>query len=138
MRVKALNLFLVASSIGVVIATAAIALKSQAPPGQSKKTALEQADEDFYTLVDFNAALPADLKERARRQARAKRFDLPDKKVDPSLFAITEKRESSFGSSVSDMPKEVALPVSQSDAIVIGFLGDAKAWWCPITALLTF
>ena len=129
MKVKALNLLLIASSIGAVIATAAIALKSQSPPGQSKKTALEQADEDFYTLVDFNAPLPADPKEHARRQARAKRYDMVvEKGVDPSLFAITEKRESFFGTPPTDMPREVALPVSQSDAVVIGFLGDAKAF----------
>ena len=47
---------------------------------------------------------------------------------DPSLFAITEKRESFFGTAPSDMPREVALPVSQSDAVVIGFLNDAKAF----------
>src|ERR1051326_8434383 len=129
MKVKALNLLLIASSIGAVIATTAIGLKSQAPQGQSKKTALEQADEDFYTLVDFNAPLRADLKERARRQARARRVDTPPQKgFDPSVFAITEKQESSFGGPPTDMPREIALPVSQSDAVVIGFLSDARAF----------
>lgn len=129
MRVKAFNLFLIASSIGVVIATTAIALKSQAPPGQSKKTALQQADEDFYTLVDFNAPLPADPKERGRLQARARRGDMPlQAGEDPSPYSLDKRRESGFGSPPTDQSKEIALPVSQSDAVVIGYLGDARAF----------
>src|SRR5437763_1169890 len=129
MKVKSFNFLFIVFSIVAVITTTTIVLKSQAPPGQSKKTALEEADEDFYTLVDFNAPLPADLKERGRRQARAKRVDTPPQKgFDPSVFAITEKQESRFGTSPTDMPREVALPVSQSDAVVIGFLSDARAF----------
>ena len=118
MKVKSFNFLFIVFSIVAVVTTTTIALKSQAPQGQSKKTALEEADEDFYTLVDFDAPLPADLKERARHQARAKRFDWPVQMggVDPSLFAITEKRNSWFGSPPTDMPREVALPVFSASA----------------------
>jgi len=125
-----LTVFLCAVLILDLLASVSLALKSQTPPSRTQKLSpLEKAEEDFYTVVDFDSALPADANERTRHQARAKRADMPSRKgVDPSRFAIDEQRESSFGSPPTDTPVEVALPTSQSDAIVIGFVSEAKAF----------
>lgn len=76
------------------IAVAAFRGQGQQSPASP---ALEKAEEDFYTVADFDAPEPSDPQKRALRRLRARRYNLRAEGVDPRRFAMTEKRDSSFG-----------------------------------------
>lgn len=89
----------------------------------------KKAAEDFYTVTDYATPEPEDARKRASRQARAKRYNMPAQKgVDPKRFMITEERDSSFSTPPSHAAQEPALPVSQSNAVVIGDVTNADAF----------
>jgi hypothetical protein len=105
------------------------ATRQKEKQSDTSSSALKKAEEDFYTVADYSAPEPADPKKRTLRQLRSKRYNMrASRGVDPKRFAITEYRESSFGSPSSHAPIEPALPAAQSDAIVIGEVTDAQAF----------
>lgn len=118
-----LSLLLVVTAI-----TATSGLRGQ-NQNNSPSSALEKAKEDFYTITDYTAPEPADPQKRELRRARNKRYNMrPEKGVDPKLFRITEERESSFGMPPSHAPVEPAIPVAQSDVLIVGEVADAQAY----------
>jgi hypothetical protein len=112
-----------------VVITVSAALQVQKRQGQPSP-AHQKAEEDFYTIADYSSPEPADPQKKASRRLRAKRYNLPgDKGVDPRRFAITEQRESTFGSPAFDSgPSEPGLPAAQSDAVVIANVVSAQAF----------
>jgi hypothetical protein len=113
--------------------TAGAAAAGRRDQGQSPATspALEKAKEDFYTVADYAAPLPSEPRQRAIRLARNRRFNIPKENLygaDASLFALTERRESSFGGFPSHAEPEPALPAGGGDAVVIGEVEGARAY----------
>ena len=90
---------------------------------------LKKAAEDFYTITDYDSPEPADPQKRALRQARGKRYGVPAQKgVDPKRFMITEKKGDFLGGPSSHAPAEPAIPIVQSDAVIIGEITGAQAF----------
>lgn len=117
------SLLLIVTAIG-----AAAGLRGQ-KQNDSTSPALEKLKEDFYTITEYAAPEPAEPQKRELRRARNKRYNMrPENGVDPKRFRITEERESSFGGPPSHAPLEPALPVAQSDAVIIGEVADAQAY----------
>jgi hypothetical protein len=99
---------------------------NQTSPNQDN---LKTVAEDFYTVTDYNNPGPSDPQKSALRKARAKRYNMrAQKNDDPKRFMITEKTESSFGTPPFDAPVEPALPVSSSDAVVVGEVKEGQAY----------
>lgn len=123
-----LALFLLLLMVAVVgTVTATFQVKKQSGP---LAPALQKAEEDFYTVADYSGVEPSDPQKRASRKVRAHRYNMPaSKSVDPKRFAVTEDRESSFGGPPSHAPIEPALPAAQSDAVVIGEVTSAQAFF---------
>ena len=110
---KTLSLLLVV----LAVATAVAALRSQA---WTVKTAQESADD--APVADVSAPAPKDVKQRAKRQARGKRYDNSSLVTEPkSAGGDIVRRSESF----RKMP---AFPVGQSDAVVIGRVTDAQSY----------
>ncbi len=109
----------------VVIAPAV----SQAQPAdtQACKTHTNglQSKETVLPTIDYDKAESTDADQRARRNARGKRYDggLRVNEPDPEAGAR--------GILDSWMQKVPALPVDASDAIVIGRISDAQAYLSP-------
>lgn len=127
---KGIVFVLVAAVFAFTAGAATAGLHNQ---GRSPATspALEKAQEDFYTVADYAAPLPSDPQQRAIRLARNQRFNIPTENLygaEASLFALTERRESSFGGFSSHAKLEPALPVGRSDAVVIGEVVRAQAY----------
>lgn len=121
---KKLRGLVVTLTLTAIAATAATLLQSQKPnkPGP-QVSPLEQANEDFYTIVDFKKSSARDVRE----QARARRQNMkPTKGVDPTRFEIDEARDSSFGTPPTDTPKQQAFPTC--DAVIIAFVNDGRAF----------
>jgi len=71
-------------------------------------------------VADLNAALPLDPKERAKREAKSKKYDRGFPMVAPGVHSAE----------VYDWPSHFpALPVSQSDGVIVGQVFDAKAYF---------
>lgn len=90
-----------------------------------------EQDADQLPIADYSSPLPTDAKERARRQARNKRYDLPSdiKSDDVSRFTLKESdAEALFPLSASHPKTESAIPAAESDAIVIGEIAIAQAY----------
>lgn len=127
---KRITFVLIVAAFASAVGTAMAGLHNQ---GQSPTTspALEKAKEDFYTVAIYAAPPPSDPQQRAIRLVRDKQFNIPKENLhgaNASLFALTERRESSFGGFPSHAKPEPALPVNRSDAVVIGEVAGAKAY----------
>ena len=71
-------------------------------------------------VADLNAALPVDPKERAKREAKSKKYDRGIPMIAPGVHSAD----------VYDWPSHFpALPVLQSDAVIVGQVFDAKAYF---------
>lgn len=81
-----------------------------------------------WPITDFDKPGPPDPEARKNRKARGERFGLRDKSVDARRFAITEGSDSGFGGPPSHAPAEPALPVAESDAIIIADVRVAEAF----------
>lgn len=86
-------------------------------------------DEGNIPIADYNAPLPSDSSERAKREKKNKNHNLRStKKIDSKRFMITEERNSSYGGFDSDTPAEPAIPAARSNVVVIGDVTDSKAY----------
>jgi hypothetical protein len=118
-----LSLFAGAAVVSIT-AIAALNTPNQNPPTSVQ----EQYDISNVPTTDYDKPEPSDLKKARLRQIRGGRFNLKDRNVDARRFAITEERQSGFGSFEIHAKPEPALPAAQSDAVVIGEVTDAEAF----------
>jgi len=114
----------------------AMIIKSAAPESRSQTTLQRQEIKpdlkkffEEFPVVDLNAAEPSDPDERARRRARNKRYDNTDRDADSvKAFMFQEGMGAiSLGLPSAHSPAEPALPVAQSDVIVVGDVTNARA-----------
>ncbi len=97
------------------------ALRSQDESGQSRKTRQIRPDETEWPIVDYATSEPADPEKRAQRQARSKKYD-------HSRILGSAEVAGAAVSSDSIILTLPALPVTQSNIIVIGDMVSAQAY----------
>lgn len=103
--------------------------RSRYQAGGQFKAQTQQGDD--LPIADYSSALPEDAKERTKRRARNKRYDLPSdvKKEDVSRFTLKEDDPAILLPLSSSHPKtEPAIPVADSDAVIIGEVVNAQAY----------
>src|SRR4028119_1036590 len=118
--------------LSIVVLLAATAtmtmIRSQSPRDVNSQKQQKTYGGDV-PIVDYSAALSADLRQNETRLKRSKRGNLKLGKqtgvFDPSRFMITEERESSFGGFPTHAPEEPAIPASKSDVVVTGEITKA-------------
>jgi hypothetical protein len=92
-------------------------------------SAQENPNQNPYPLTEYTASEPSNPQKKAIRHSRGKRNNLRfANSKDSERFRITERAESSWGGPPFDVPPESALPASESEAVVIGEVTDAKAY----------
>lgn len=115
----------------VMAAAAALAMRGTQDQTGTTPKVHEQHDKSTYPVAEYEADEPADLKVRALRKARGKRYNLRlrhSDNVDIRQLMLTEQSNSSWGGPPSHAPAEPALPVTESAAIVVGEVTDARAY----------
>jgi hypothetical protein len=114
---KTLMFFLMVMAIAVVTAVATIRNKDQSSPSSEEQ---QQSDlENQFPTADYSNPLPTSSEERVKRQSR-------NKKYDKSLM-VGEKDEITV--STRDWASHLsAIPVVESNVIVVGEVTDAKAF----------
>jgi hypothetical protein len=114
----------------MAVMTTLASLRSQ--DQNTPKSIWKDKDEQIQgPVTDYNAPLPSDPAERARREARSKRFDLRGsglKPDDAKRFRLTEKSRTIYGLPDSHAPIEPPIPAAGSDSVVVGQVTDAKAY----------
>lgn len=122
------SLLLLLALLIVVLTTTLAVLHGQYLNG-SISHMQRDVDEGEVPVADYTAPLPSNPQERAKRLARGRRHNMKTQSgEDAKRFMITEDRESSYGGFPTHAPAESALPVAQSDAVVIGEVTDARAF----------
>jgi hypothetical protein len=120
MRRHKRNLILLLS----VIVIAAIAITSShtlsQSTQQSRRLRPQKVNPDEWPIVDYNSAEPAGATERAKRQAKAKKYNRRFPSVDPAVTVTEEGYHWPV-----DFPP---LPIIQSSAIVTGRVTAAQAY----------
>jgi hypothetical protein len=114
-------------TLSIAVAAIAIAitgLRAQSPRNNEQPNALK-VKEDKLPTVNYDAPEPSNANEKARRNARGKRFDGRVRVSEPSPDAGAK------GILDSWMRSLPALPVGASDAIVIGDITNAQAYLSP-------
>lgn len=84
-----------------------------------KKQDKQEADNQF-PITDYAAAEPADPKERTKRQVKGNKYNKATKAVSPDIVQTAEGHHWPAG-----FP---ALPVAQSNAVIIGEVTNAQAY----------
>lgn len=79
-------------------------------------------EESRFPIADYLAAEPTDPTERAKRQARGKRYDKSSWGLHPNAASDTVARVDSVD------PNLPALPFDQSAAVILGQITDARAY----------
>lgn len=114
------------------IAVAAIAIAITGLRAQNRETARNneqpnalKVKEDKLPTVNFDTSEPSNANEKARRNARSKRFD--------GSLRVAEPHPEAGAKGILDswMQTVPALPVDVSDAIVIGEVTNAQAYLSP-------
>jgi hypothetical protein len=112
----------------VIASTAARIIHSQQETASVKKS----INDEVVPITDFNKALPADPKEKDKRQKRNRRGNIklgPKTGVfDPTRFMLTEKRYSGYGRFSSHALPEPAIPAAKSDMVITGEIAKAEAF----------
>lgn len=92
----------------------------------------EQSNERQIPVAEYNTPEPTDPVKRTQRRIRSKRHDVRDPSVranEVSGLVLTERSAPvNLGGPWSDAPDEPAIPIAQSDAILIGEIGRAHAY----------
>ena len=103
-------------------------LSTQKEPASST----DQDQDQQLPVAEYGAPEPADPAKRTLRSLRSRRHNLTDPSVkgnDVSRFALTERSARvNLGGPWSHAPEEPAIPVAQSDAILIGDIVGANAY----------
>lgn len=122
---------LMLSTVAAVAAGATLLREQGTPPAPAAGKQAEDINKLYedYPIADLNAAEPADPDERATRRARSRRYNNRDlSAAEAERFRIQEGRGSSLGAPNPHSPAEPALPVAQSDAVVVGEVTSAEAF----------
>ena len=130
-RRKIFLLSLMSVMAAVTVITTLYGQSQNSPtPVRQEKTSRQHIPVDDYPIADPTAPEPSDPQQRDRRRAKNSRYNLPDKTLrglknfvldeDSVLIGITQRPDHAS--------PEPAIPASQSDAIVIGEVTDAKAY----------
>lgn len=121
---------LVITVVTAITTTAALRMQEveHGSAGQKKGNDVQALFED-YPIIDFNAPELADPEARALRRARGDRHNNTNlSAAGAKLFMFQEGMEPiSLGVPTAHSPNESALPVAESDVIVIGEVTDAQA-----------
>jgi hypothetical protein len=116
------RIFGIASLLPLLAITAIIII-----PGRSQeqkpqiKTHGRKFDENRFPIADYTAADPSDPKERSKRQEKGKKYD-------KSAWRIYPETTSSMARVDYVDPNLPALPLTQSSAVIVGPVTDAKAY----------
>lgn len=112
----------------VIASTAVRIIHSQQETASVKKS----INDEVVPITDFNKPLPADPKEKDKRQKRNKRRNLklgPETGVfDPKRYMLTEERYSGYGGFSTHAPPEPAIPAAKSDVVITGEITKAEAF----------
>lgn len=120
-----LILIVVLAATGIALVT----LRAQTQNNPAPRVSETEPSRDVVT--DYTVPESNNLQERVLRQARSRRYDLNDPSVKNDIQKFTLKETDSpslLDFPLSHAPVEPALPVAQSDAVVIGEITDAKAY----------
>ena len=96
-------------------------------PGRSQdqkrqtKTHPRKFDENRFPIADYSHADPSDPKERSKRQEKGKKYD-------KSAWRIYPETTSSMARVDYVNPNLPALPLTESSAVIVGQVTDAKAY----------
>ena len=82
----------------------------------------KQFDESRFPIADYAAAEPTDAHERANRQAKGKKYDKSEWRVNPNSVSDSMVRVDYVN---TNLP---ALPFEQSSAVIVGQVTDARAY----------
>lgn len=103
-----------------IAAVVSIPSKSQEQK-PARKAQAHPLDENRFPLADYGAPAPTDPAERAKRQAKGKKYD-------KSHWNIHPDAQSSMARTHPLDPTLPALPIAESTAVVIGQIIDGKAY----------
>lgn len=97
--------------------------------GNSDSTVQQQKDEDDLPIADLTVPEITDPEKRSLRRLRSSRHDIHDRTSDAKRFMLTEDSPPVLLQlQASHVSPEPALPVTQSDAIIIAEVTDAQAY----------
>lgn len=130
---KTSPLLLVLLFVAIIAAlTMASALNRQDSRAQEQRKAVEKrVHAEDYPIADYMSGESDDPRERAVRRARNRRYDLPGglQSEDLNRFKLKDSDPEVLVSlAVSHAPAEPALPVVDSDGIIIAEVTDARAY----------
>jgi len=119
MILKSLLVLLLLFSAIALTTSWAFHSKGQVKGGQDSQEAIKEKLKKQFPIVDSSESEPADPEERAKRQKRNKKYNEQRANVGPQLV------QSSLG---YHWPADFKpIPVSASDAVIVGTISDAKA-----------
>jgi hypothetical protein len=118
--------------ITIAIVTIAATLRQQNNSTSEQRSAMQKrVHAEDYPIADYEPQEPTDPQERAKRKARNHRYDLPSDVPSENLNQFTLKENGSDISlplSVSHPKTEPAIPVAESDTVVMGKVVSAQAY----------
>ncbi len=115
--------FFLLLAVLVIAGVTALAALQQNQNSQSSNTQRQKAEDSYGPIAHYNTSEPANPETRAKRQAKNSRYD--------KRYMVPRNHEpkSTEMNLVSDWEIGLpALPVNQSDAIVVGDVTDAQAF----------
>jgi hypothetical protein len=112
-------ILLLLAILAVAAITAMAALRSQnQQPASNRQQQKAEADDSHWPVADYEAPEPVDPKDRALRKLRSSRYD--------GGGPIKESTPESEVTLINEI-EYPALPVANSDAVVLGEVADAQA-----------
>lgn len=116
---RRLNFSLAVLIIAGLTALSTISTQSVRPKSSDRRP---QIDRNQFPIVDYDAPEPSNEEQRTRRRAKSKKYNQSPLEVNPSASGDVTV------STHSELELLPALPLNQSDAIVIGTVNDAQAY----------
>ncbi|MEK6283409.1 MAG: hypothetical protein AABN95_23905 [Acidobacteriota bacterium] len=122
-----LAFFIISTVFGVILlstlrtqsqGTAPIQQQQKEPTARTRQP--QSVDTSGFPIVDYLEAAPADSKERARRKAKGEKYNRPEPAFAPHLVSVSDRYDWD-----ENMP---SLPVTESDAVIIGEVTSAEAY----------
>ena len=122
-KVTAILLVLLAATVAYSGATLRDQGQNPVNGNQRNSNAERQQRDEFesqFPIADYSAPEPSDPEKRVKREAKSKRYDNSTMSVDPSYESTANTGH--WASALS------ALPVDQSNAVIVGEVVDAQAY----------
>lgn len=110
-------------TVGVLILTTALASRQEGAKAQ-QSARKENPDFSRFPIADFHAPEPSDLKLRAAREAKGRKYN------NKHMPQISDNTYQIFSNTDWDV-RLPALPVERSAAVVIGTVGSSEAYLTP-------